>query len=171
MNKKKIIITVITIILLNAIALGAWFYLFYTIEKQNNFVKEGQKKLLISEKNFENNKSLNNLINEISNEREKINSAFVDKDSIINFVERLEALGSETGASVKIESINTDIKDKKGLYIRFSLKGDFNQLFKYLNLTEDLPYLINVEKINLRNSTSDEWTATFEILVKSFIKT
>jgi Tfp pilus assembly protein PilO len=171
MNNKKFIITIILIFLLNGAALAGWLYLFSNLKKQNNFIKEEQQKILVSDKKLENSNSLKTLMNEIIDEKQKIDSVFLDKDSVVNFIENLESIAGKTGASIKIGNINIDSQKKKGLSLQFNLTGNFNQLFHYLILVEKLPYLINIETMDFKKSASNEWEADFEILVNSFIGT
>jgi hypothetical protein len=171
MKNKKFITTIILVVLLNGTALTGWLYLFSNFKKQNNFIKEEQQKILVNDKKLENSNSLKALMNEITDEKQKIDSAFLDKESIINFIENLESIAGKTGASIKIGNINIDNQEKKSLSFQFNLTGNFNQLFHYLILMEKLPYLINIERMDFKKLAPNEWGANFEILVNSFTGT
>jgi len=171
MKNKKFIITIVLIVLLNGAVLAGWLYLFSNLKKENNFIKEEQQKILVNDKKLENSGSLKVLMNEIINEKQKIDSAFLNEGSIVNFVEKLESIAGKTGAAIKIGNINIDNQDKKGLSLQFNITGNFNQLFQYLILLENLPYLINIEKMELRKLAPNDWEADFEIIVSSFIET
>lgn len=171
MKNKKFITTIILVVLLNGVVLAGWLYLFSSLKKQNNFIKEKQQKILVSDKKLENSNSLKVLMNEIVDEKQKIDSAFLDKESIINFIENLESISGKTGASIKIGNINIDNQEEKGLSLQFNLTGNFNQLFHYLILLEELPYLINIERMDFKKLVPNEWKADFEILVNSFMRT
>ena len=170
MKNKKFITTIVLVVLLNGAVLAGWLYLFSNLKKQNNFIKEERQKILVSDKKLENSNSLKALMNEIIEEKQKIDSAFLDKESIVNFIEDLESIAGKTGASIKIGNIN-DNQEKKGLSFQFNLTGNFNQLFHYLILLEKLPYLINIERMDFKKLAPNEWGADFEILVNSFIGT
>jgi Tfp pilus assembly protein PilO len=167
MKNKKFITTIVLVVLLNGAVLAGWLYLFSNLKKQNNFIKEERQKILVSDKKLENSNSLKTLMNEIIEEKQKIDSVFLDKESIVNFIENLESIAGKTGASIKIGNIN-DNQEKKGLSLQFNLTGNFNQLFHYLILLEKLPYLINIERMDFKKLAPNEWGANFEILVNSF---
>lgn len=171
MRNKKFITTIILIILLNGVALAGWLYLFSNLRKENNFIREEREKIMISDKKLENSSSLKILMNEVIDEKQKIDSAFLNKDNIVDFIENLESIAGKTGASIKIGKINITSQERKGLSVQFNLTGDFNQLFHYLIFLENLPYLINIEKIDFQKLAPNEWRADFEILVSSFIET
>ena len=168
MKNKKFIITIVLMVLLTGAVLAGWIYLFANFKKQNNFIKEERQKILVSDKKLENSNSLKALMNEIVDEKQKIDSVSLDKESIINFIENLESIAGKTGASIKIGNINIDNQEKKGLSFQFNLTGNFNQLFHYLILLENLPYLINIERMDFKKLAPNEWGANFEILVNSF---
>ena len=169
MKNKKFIITIILIILLNGVVLAGWLYLFSSLKKENNFIKEKRQEILANDKKLENSNSLKILMNEIVDERQKIDSAFLDKESVVNFIEKLELIADRTDASIKIGKINIDNQERGGLYLQFDLTGNFNQLFHYLVLLENLPYLINIEKMDLKNLAPNRWAADLEISTDSFI--
>jgi len=169
MKNKKFIITIILIILLNGVVLAGWLYLFSSLKKENNFIKEKRQEILANDKKLENSNSLKILMNEIVDERQKIDSAFLDKESVVNFIEKLELIADRTDASIKIGKINIDNQERGGLSLQFDLTGNFNQLFHYLVLLENLPYLINIEKMDLKNLAPNRWAADLEISTDSFI--
>lgn len=171
MKDKKFIITIALIVLLNGIVLAGWLYLFSYLEKQNDLIREERQRILMNEKKLENNRSLKDLMNKIADEKQKIDSVFLDKENIINFIESLESVSGKTGASIKIGNINIDNRKEKNVFLQFSLTGDFVRLFHYLVLLENLPYLINIEKTGLKKAASNEWRADFEVSVNSFTGT
>ena len=164
MKNKKFIATTILIVLLNGAVLAGWLYFFSNLKKQDNLIKEERQKLLASDKKLENSDSLKVLMNEIIDEKQKIDSAFLNEGSIVNFVEKLESIAGKTGAAIKIGNIN----EENGLSLQFNITGNFNQLFHYLILLEKLPYLINIERMDFKKLAPNEWGANFEILVNSF---
>ncbi len=170
MKNKKFITTIVLVVLLNGAVLAGWLYLFSNLKKQNNFIREERQKILVSDKKLENSSSLKILMDEIVDKKQKIDSAFLNKESVVNFIENLESIAGKTGASIKIGNINIDNQEKKGLSLQFNLTGNFNQLFHYLILLENLPYLINIERMDFKKLAPNEWGADFEISVNSFME-
>ncbi|MCX6731873.1 MAG: hypothetical protein NTX55_02715 [Candidatus Parcubacteria bacterium] len=171
MKNKKFITTIVLIVLLNGAVLAGWLYFFSNLKQQNNFIKEERQKILVSDKKLENSGSLKILMNEITGEKQKIDSAFLDKETIVNFIEKLESIAGKTGAAIKIGNINMDNQNEKGLSLQFNITGNFNQLFHYLILLENLPYSINIEKMDFKKLAPNNWEADFEIIVNSFMET
>ncbi len=162
MSNKKFITTVVLIALLNGIALAGWFYALSVVKGNFDAINEIRSRIAIDDKKIEESRSLKKIMVEATGEKQKIDSIFLDKQSIIKLIEELESVADKTGTSIDIGSINM-----------FFLKGKFSQIFHYLVLLENIPYSINIDKINFqkqeKSSPAGEWQANFEISLNSFI--
>jgi hypothetical protein len=158
MSNKKFIITIIFIILLNGAALACWFYALSVVKDNFNAINEIRSKIAIDDKKTEESRSLKKIMTEAAEEKQKIDSIFLDKQSIIKLIEELEAIADKTGTSIDIGGIKM-----------FSLKGKFSQLFHYLVLLENIPYAISIDKIDFQKQEKDMWQANFEISLNSFL--
>lgn len=166
--KRKYIITIISIVLIDGFILFSWLHLFSYLKKQTNFVKEQRKKIAINDKKLENSNTLKNLMDEIVDRKKRIDSSFFTKENIIVFIENLESIAGKSMVEPKISNIKIDSKNKK-LSIQVNLTGKFNQLFQYLVFLENLPYLIDIERMNFQKTEKNKWQASFEILADSFM--
>jgi len=171
MKDKKFIITLILIILMDGLGLFGWFYFFSLLKNQSDLIQEKRQNIANSEKKLQNNNSLKTLMEEISPEKEKVDSAFLNDDNLAAFVEKLESTAALTNTFIKIGNIAIDSSGKNGLSVEFSLEGNFQQIFHYLVLLENLPYLLNIERMDFGSLASGRWNADFKILVTSFLKT
>ncbi len=158
MKNKKIITTFILVILLNGAAIAGWFYLLSVVDGKFNAINEIRSKIIINDAKIKEGSSLKKSIAEVAEEKQKIGSIFLDKQSIIKLIQELESIANKTGASIDIGSINM-----------FSLKGKFSQLFHYLVLLENIPYSISIDKMDFQKQEKDMWQANFEISLNSFI--
>lgn len=170
MKNKNFIVTIFLILLLNGLALGGWLYFIFTIKEQNRAVKEERQKLAINEKTFQNANSLKALMSEVAEKKQLIDSFFLNRESAINFIENLELIAKQTDVSIKIGNVSIKNTEKEILNLQFNLSGDFKQVFHYLVLLENLPYLIDVERINFRKA-GEKWQADFEISLSGFKET
>jgi len=162
MSNKKFITTFVLIALLNGIALAGWFYVLSVVKDNFDTINEIRSKIAVDDKKIEESSSLKKIMTEATGEKQKIDSIFLDKQSIIKLIEELESIANKTGISIDIGSINM-----------FSLKGKFSQLFHYLVLLENISYAISIDKIDFqkqeKSSPASEWQANFEISLNSFI--
>lgn len=158
MKNKKIITTFILVIVLNGVALAGWFYLLSVVDGKFNAINEIRSKIIINDAKIQEGSLLKKSIAEVAGEKQKIDSIFLDKQSVIKLIEELESIANKTGASIDIGSINM-----------FSLKGKFSQIFHYLVLLENIPYAISIDKMNFQKQEKNMWQANFEISLNSFI--
>ncbi len=170
MKERNFIVTIIIVILINILALCLWFYLLSFIKEQSNMINDEREKLAMNEKELQNATSLKGLINEINDDKKIIDTFFINKESAINFIENLESIARQTGASVKIENANIEGAGGDSFSFQINLEGEFRQIFQYLILMENTHYLIDVKKTTLIKSDKN-WQADFEILLKGFGQT
>jgi Tfp pilus assembly protein PilO len=110
-----------------------------------------------------------------------ISGLFLPEEKIVNFIDELETIGTNNNVVVEIKNVDASgLVDKEtnkkktyaDLSITMNAVGDWNSIYKFANLMENLPYYSNVESINLTSGTeerSDYWNA--EINIKVITKT
>lgn len=168
MKNKKFIFSIASVVLLNALALAGWFYLFSVLKNQSGVTKEIQEKIATNEKEINENKLLKSLAGDITEKKKKIDSVFLGKQDMIKFIEEFEALADKTGVSIKFGGVNFEGLNAGTPYLQFSVKGGFSQVFHYFVLQENLPYSIKINKADFHKSGEKEWQANFEIILISF---
>lgn len=170
MKNKKLIASIILVVLLNSLVLWGWFYAHSLLKGQDEIIKQQRQKLALNEKSFQNSSSLKVLLEEIKGEKQVIDDIFINRENVINFIESLESLAKQTDVLIKIGSVNIENAKNGSLNLQINLRGDFRQTFHYLVLLENLPYLIDVERVNFRK-VEEGWQADFEISLKGFKET
>ncbi len=90
MRNKKIIISMSLVFLANAIAASGWFYLFSSVSEQRREVDGIRRELAAVERDFRGSRSLELLLDDIQDEKKKMDEAFLNKGNLIRFIEQLE---------------------------------------------------------------------------------
>jgi len=92
--------------------------------------------------------------------RDKLYSLFIVKDGVVPFIESLEAIGSNTGATVEITSIsevNDETNTKIGkLKAHIEASGSWSQVSKVLILMETMQKSVVIENVRLNTGTTDD---------------
>jgi hypothetical protein len=103
-------------------------------------------------------KSVKSLIEDIEDEREKLDIYFVDDEEVIDFIENIEDLAGDTGVGVEVMSV--DISDDRNntpqqnsiselLLLSLKVEGSWDDLFQFILLVEGLPFKIDISKVNI----------------------
>ncbi|OGI88065.1 hypothetical protein A2995_01805 [Candidatus Nomurabacteria bacterium RIFCSPLOWO2_01_FULL_33_24] len=173
----------IIIILINILAISAYVYLFQSVKQAN------QRNSLISSeiKNYSENKdriiSLRNIIKSTEEERDNLNSHFIDKNKINHLLDLIEKIGEDSKTNLEINSVNlspkSSDKNKNILKIDFKASGSFQNISKLLLLLENAPLEFDFEKVyfnkteNERKEESEDifdlWNSSFTINLISFL--
>lgn len=123
---------------------------------------------------------LNTVLRDIEVDQEKLNSYFVDGDSLVNFIERIEQLGKDSGATVEVRSLNEEATNDKSiqtLVFNLTVKGNWNDVYYFLALVQNLPVKATFDRIQMSHSgiesedaAPDEWRAVINMKVLELTK-
>lgn len=160
-NKKNTAI-ISALIITNILLALVWSYFYFKIKEGGDRILELRKEIQIIQKNKEENKSLEALIGNIEGDKNKIDKIFINEKEIINFIEEIEGLASQSNVSLDI--ISAKIPD-----FNFNVNGNFDSIFKFLVSLENMPYRIVLNRVFLqKNEGSGKWEIDFTILLTSY---
>lgn len=166
----------ILLILSSALAAICFFsagLLYWHMEKITGDIENIRGEILGLNLRLKNFKSAKNLLEETREKREAAESIFVGPEELILFIEDLEKIGRESGVSLDVESASPASGNSAPSF-RLGLRGDFQNLFLYLLLLENLPYEINLDEASLEKTSSGEnnkkssWSALYTIRLLSY---
>ena len=123
--------------------------------------------------------ALTTIFDTTSADRIKLRSLFVHDTATVAFIEKIESLGTATGASISLTSISTDnvgtgVVGTSSARIRahVDVQGTWGAVMRTLMLAEILPYDLAVSRLHLdtsgaldsrRGASSREWRSSFVI--------
>src|SRR3989338_4488327 len=181
--KNKFFTTIFILFALILAAFAGWFYLFSKISSEIKEIIELRKNILRNDKKNINEKSLARLLESVKNEKKAVEAIFLKEDDLVRLIKGLESIRGSSGVSLKISAISAEKKKTSKPAISFSAQGTFEQLFKYLYLLENLPYLITINKISFQKEEDGKeiaqgnnkksglvpiWQALFSIQLESY---
>ena len=171
---KKFIISFLLIIGINLLGIAGWWFAFSNILKESKYIASVRSDIEASERRLNNMRSLNALLKNIENEREKVSSVFLNQKNVVKLVEELEFLSQKAGVDFAMSAIDlpAQAESKKPIF-RFQIKGSFRDLFHYLVLLEDLFYRIEFENVQFSEipkgpKSQQLWQADFELTLLSY---
>lgn len=182
--KNNFIATIIVLILIVLVAGLGVFFLFFKVSSERKSIIELKKTMLQNNKKSEENKILADTLNRLKKEKEIIDAVFLKEEDFVRLIKSLESAGDISGVALKINSISPANIDKKtNPQVSFTAKGSFEQIFKHMNMIENLPYLVTIESVSLQNiqdakdkpdnykpPLSREWQALFSLRLESYEK-
>ena len=105
----------------------------------------------------------------------RLPSFFVPSDNVVAFIEALEALGSDTGATTTLSAIDSDNLDNApagtlgSIHAHVEADGTWSEAMRVLRLAEILPYKVAVSGVHLDTKGSvdkagrKDWKLEFDI--------
>jgi len=176
-NREKGINFTLSVVTAICVSAGVLYgFILYKIYDEKG---QAEKMLVTLSSELKREQSLQNIssmLKEISAERAKIESYFVDIKGSAGFLEKLQDFGEKAKVSISLD--NVDIEDKSALRIDFSANGTFGEVYRLLQILETTPYAIEVRSVNLNkvnisaqggNKSGNLWSGSFSIRLLSFI--
>ncbi len=163
-NKKKfyslliINIVVIAVLVLTALSVAGMkteiVFLSENIEKE--YLKKNKEQ------------SVKKLVLNTQNERDTLDSYFIDKDGVVDFIEKLEDFGSASSVELELSSVN--ISNEGVLTIDFNTQGGWKGTAYLMSLLEKYPGVIDIRRVALMEQKIGDtnWRGSFSIVLNSF---
>ncbi len=144
-NNQKIKIILVSVIVLNLILIGFYFFVFSAIKKKS----EGTSSAYISLNEYLSKEGkiniLKSAIKKTTTDRVNLEKYFINIDDIPVFTKKIESLSSVAGVdSIVINSLS---KKDNVLLLNFEAKGKFENIIYLEQLVENLPFRVNVNKL------------------------
>jgi len=186
MNKTKQLLIIMLVI--NAALIGAYGFLFYSIKTKSEEASTLSHDLNAQRANEEDLALLRHAVNDMEDDRVKLESYFVKSSTINTFFESIESLGEESGTDMRLSGL---VERGNVLGIDVSARGKFEDIYYLVKLIEYLPYRIEFKKAYFnslgmvetpplpegksgsaaKNKVRNvEWEASFTLEISGYIK-
>ncbi|MCH7882909.1 hypothetical protein IIA95_00645 [Patescibacteria group bacterium] len=167
--RRNIVKVILMILIFNLILAGGWWFFYSQIQKTRRALFLLTADIAAAELKQKNIRALTRLLQDIEQDRKKIENAFVDERSVVEFIKEVERVGDLSGARLTIESVSLLSGPREGGPIfRFTATGRFGSLFTFLHLLENINYQIAFEETRFLRS-QNRWTGTFRVRLLSFM--
>jgi hypothetical protein len=143
---------------------GLW-YVLKSISENKAVAKEA---LLVWEKEESRRnelKSLDAFISKTEADRAQLDLHFAQSSNVVPFLDSLEELGQLAGAKSEVMSVEVP-KDGGGLVVAVEAKGNFGEVYKFLELLENSPYELEFLNADIGRTGEGETKAAWEGLFK-----
>ncbi len=123
--------------------------------------------------------SLDNSVKAVADDEAQLGTHFIQSSDIVPFLNAIEQLGPEVGATASVSSVNTT-DGASELLVGVETTGSFDSIYKFLTLLENSPYELDftsvdietqpVQSISAKDNTiqAPVWNATFTVELLSF---
>lgn len=165
---SRIIITIIVLILADTLTAGLLWYGYTTMQTKKNDEAKQREELRDEGAKSEKLSALSHSIALAEDDRKLLAKYLFDpsEENQIRFISQMEALGTATGASVTISSLN--VSGNK-VHAEFVIKGKWSDIYHTLRLVEELPTRTEVNRFSATRGggggqeSSDEWTGNLSL--------
>lgn len=171
-SKQKIIL-IFSIITFLA-SCGIFITLVLSISSKNEKTKEEHLKYLEEVALQDKIVSLKDVVDKTSSERESLDNLFLQESNTVEFLTYLESLfqvASVKGEISNVSKINIQKNiNTPTLEISIDVEGNFNQIYNYLNLLENIPYEYTMIRSDLGLQNTPDIAGFWKLAVTLQIK-
>lgn len=178
MREDKIKKTTTFLLLLNVVIVISYGAVFFFERSARAKVETKSNAFAEQAGGIEDYKNIKRVLDDTEKDRLVIEEYFVNKDSSVLFIKKLEEIGAITKTPVSI--VSADIENKKFLKVDLNISGSFADVYKALSLMEAMPYKVSFKKVYFKKNSIDGsdqqkklsaggWTAEVRIELRSFL--
>lgn len=140
-----------------------------TISGETKEVSELNLKLAVIGSEHKSVFGLKKFLEETKKDKDKIDKVFLSQGKIVEFIEGLEKLSGAENVEIKIQSAFISENREENPVFNFELAGNFENIFRVAALTENLPYQLEIEEIDLTREEKDKkWRGQFRVKILSY---
>ncbi len=166
---SKILVAVVCAI---ASVVGVVFFTYHIFQKEAELYKIGEE-ISRAQQNEDAGFAMKKLLLDTADKRAKIDSYFVGADTVVSFIESVEALSVVTKTKVSVNNVAVDKGSDESLFESLTLtataRGTFQDLYWLLTLIEQMPYQLAITRAafeqepTLEETKMGTWRLSFVI--------
>ncbi len=174
---KKIILSISLVLVANAFAVGALWFINMKIKDMNSRVTVIKREMSLREKEDSEAKVIKSNLLNFSPWKEKLDAVFIGQKDVLSFIKEIETLAKESGVEMEFRSvdISKNNNEEKPIF-QFKATGSFPDVFHYLVLLENIKYQIIFDNISFQErglvGSGDDayvkWEAVFSVRLLSY---
>lgn len=168
-NKNKFIISISLVVVSSLLLVFFAFFLRGMVDSKKNSVLAVKEQLALYERRIEHINELEETLEKVKSNDEKIRSIFIKENTVVDFIEDLESLAERANVDLLIKGVRFEgDKDPKPLFT-LNVVGSFEDVYRYYVLLENMPYKISFVRASLeKSSESLVWKSLLEFKILSF---
>ena len=164
----SVIRTLVVVIVVNAILAGSWWYLYSRVVRASGEAVRLAEAISVAEAKQDNIRTLTVFFSDIEEDRAKISSAFVDRETLVLFIENMERLAAQAAVILVIESASLPEKGAALPSFRVRATGSFAGLYRFAALLETMPYHVVLDEVRFSAGAERQWTTIIQFQLASF---
>ncbi|MEK7070095.1 MAG: hypothetical protein AAB822_02555 [Patescibacteria group bacterium] len=181
--KNNFFITIFVLVSIVFMAVAGDLFLFFKASAEKKAIIDLRKIVLQNNKKNEEEKLLAEALDRLKKEKDIINAVFLKEEDLVRLIKILESIGDNSGVVLKISSISPSSDKELKPKISFAADGSFEQLFIYMEMLENIPYLVTINKVSLQKNQgvkidkaddksplTGSWQALFDVYLESYEK-
>jgi len=150
-TKKTLLVTLI----INFLVWGAYGFVFLKIRSQNEYVSNLLNESNNDLKKDETLRAIKTTLTENKQFISHIDSYFVAKDGVVDFIEILESYALKSGVALTIGAVSVEqdpkvkVDFKEVLRLKVDASGSWENITRFLSVIENMPYVTDINMVSL----------------------
>lgn len=170
MKSIYINITLLLIAFLTMIAAATmYFYMYRSVNSSTDRALEARDIAATESSSKSQEADLAKIYVDTESSRARLHAFFISEEEVVSFVEAIEALGPKSGAKISLSDLSVaagTAKNLKWSRAHVTVDGTWSSVMRALELSETLPYDIEISGVRLSSSSSSKdqsWDLSYDL--------
>ncbi len=137
-------------------------FIYYSVNDQTASTAAAEKAVLTEQGTAARQKSIVDSLKATVDERAIIGSFVLTSDQTVPFIERVEGISKQSGATVVLVSISADAAL---VHAHVNIQGTWANTMRAMHLVENLPYSIAMDNVRVSLLGKGLWNEDFDIAI------
>ena len=144
------------------VSIFGYIFIYYSVNDQTASTAAAEKAVLTEQGTAARQKSIVDSLKATVDERAIIGSFVLTSDQTVPFIERVEGISKQSGATVSLVSISSDASL---VHAHVNIQGSWTTMMRAMHLVENLPYSISMDSVRVSQVGKGLWNEDFDIAI------
>ncbi len=145
-----------------AMSVAGYAFIYYSVNQQSASTAKAEIAVATEQATAVRQKSIVDSLRITAEDRSTINSFLLTTDGTVPFIEKVEGIGSQSGATVSLVSISADATTVRA---HVNIQGTWGSVMRAMHIVENLPYSISMDGVRITIQGVGTWNEDFDIAI------
>ncbi len=146
------------------VSVFAYIFIYYSVYNQAAKTGAANVAVVTEQGAAASERSVMDSLAATADERALLGTYLISPNATVPFIERIEAIGPQTGSRTSIVSISDD---SGVLSAHVSIDGSWKSVMQAMHLIENVPFALSMDNVKMTLTARGEWNENFDISIPS----
>ena len=143
-------------------SIGGYVFMYFSVNSQAVNTAQAERDVNSAQDIAAKQQGTINILKATDADRAMLSSFVLSSDQTVSFIEQIEGVSKQSGATVTLVSISSD---GTTLHAHINIQGQWTNVLRAMHIIENFPYSLSMDNVRLGVIGKGQWNEDFDIKV------